>query len=651
LQQNPDVAHAEVNPLLHFVLDGAKEGRDPHPLFDSSFYVEQNPDVAATNLAPVVHYLTHGAGERRNPHPLFDTSFYLQQNPEVAHAQVNPLLHFVLEGAKEGHDPHPLFDTSFYMEKNPDVAQAGVNPLYHYLISGAAEGRDPHPFFDSSYYLERNPDVAQAGVNPLCHYAEAGARQIESPVKAWLDAPLEGSSITDVLAISGWAFSTAAPVVEVQACLDGTPPRAVRCGLARKDVLAVFPRQAPLECGYEDLIPLHTSQSGAAILMVRIADALGNRQEIIRPILVAPPTFQLGLECPTPDSVSAGTMVVGGWAFSRRSRIVEVNARLGTLVQSALRHGFRRPDVEAAFGDSAAALSGFRGVVRFEPGVFETTERLVVRATDDLGESIEAEVRVRVIPSGKSVCDIERARWRGDLLEVEGWAGWPKGLSLQTARILLDGRLVGETRLNLSRPDLRWRFPAQPTCAFRGFRVSTRCLPQPGQAGRTGELTVECVDREGCKIWRTTQMSHEPGEETCADGGVARAVEEALGQVRSRLERDPTVLDWNSGLGLARVLSRLVVFSPPGAADVPSLPYLDGTVDVVVLPSADPVRVAEARRVASAAVLGLSDLPASDTTAEALRLEWTSEATAPSSLRRHLSSCPRMIRRATPTRA
>src|SRR5256885_3740523 len=105
--------------------------------------------------------------------------------------------------------------------------------------------------------------------------------------KAWLDAPREGSTAGGVLAISGWAFSTAAPVVEVQARLDGTLPRALRYGMARNDVFAAFRGQAPLECGYEDVMPLDPSRSGAAILRVRIADALGNRHEIERPILVA----------------------------------------------------------------------------------------------------------------------------------------------------------------------------------------------------------------------------------------------------------------------------------------------------------------------------------------------------------------------------
>ena len=141
-------------------------------------------DVAAAGLNPLVHYLTVGAAEGRDPHPLFDTSFYLDGNADVAAAGVNPLIHFVGCGAAEGRDPHGLFDISFYLDQNPDVAAAGLNPLLHYLTFGAREGRDPHRSFDTSFYLDENPDVVATGLNPLIHYVTCGAREGRRPFRA-----------------------------------------------------------------------------------------------------------------------------------------------------------------------------------------------------------------------------------------------------------------------------------------------------------------------------------------------------------------------------------------------------------------------------------------------------------------------------------
>ena len=48
-------------------------------LFDPEHYVKTYPDVAERNVDPLVHYLEEGAREGRDPHPDFDTAFYLEQ--------------------------------------------------------------------------------------------------------------------------------------------------------------------------------------------------------------------------------------------------------------------------------------------------------------------------------------------------------------------------------------------------------------------------------------------------------------------------------------------------------------------------------------------------------------------------------------------
>src|SRR5439155_4443621 len=71
-------------------------------LFGETFYLEQNPDVAAAGVDPVVHYLTCGAAEGRNPNEWFETSWYLEAYPDVARAGLNPLLHYIRYGRREG---------------------------------------------------------------------------------------------------------------------------------------------------------------------------------------------------------------------------------------------------------------------------------------------------------------------------------------------------------------------------------------------------------------------------------------------------------------------------------------------------------------------------------------------------------------------
>ncbi len=77
------------------------------PLFDEEWYLANNPDVANAKLDPVLHYLRHGGKEARAPGPLFDSEAYLQINSDVAAAGANPLLHYILYGNREARRVSP----------------------------------------------------------------------------------------------------------------------------------------------------------------------------------------------------------------------------------------------------------------------------------------------------------------------------------------------------------------------------------------------------------------------------------------------------------------------------------------------------------------------------------------------------------------
>lgn len=115
----------------------------PHPLFDAEFYLSTNPDVRDAHIHPLIHYLLDGWREGRAPHPYFDGDWYLWKYQDVLRAGENPLLHFVLYGIEAGRDPNPLFSTRDYLDENPDVAAGAENAFVHYLEFGHLEARAP----------------------------------------------------------------------------------------------------------------------------------------------------------------------------------------------------------------------------------------------------------------------------------------------------------------------------------------------------------------------------------------------------------------------------------------------------------------------------------------------------------------------------
>jgi hypothetical protein len=98
-------------------------------LFDRRHYLQAYPDIGASLFPPLLHYLLIGGFEGRNPNPWFDGSFYLKSNPDVAAAGVNPLLHYARFGVREGRRPHPRIPAAVEVSKAATAYQGASRHL------------------------------------------------------------------------------------------------------------------------------------------------------------------------------------------------------------------------------------------------------------------------------------------------------------------------------------------------------------------------------------------------------------------------------------------------------------------------------------------------------------------------------------------
>jgi hypothetical protein len=71
-------------------------------LFDKNWYLANNPDVAQAKADPLLHYLRNGGFEGRDPVPGFSSKWYLDTYEDVKRAGINPLVHYLQYGKKEG---------------------------------------------------------------------------------------------------------------------------------------------------------------------------------------------------------------------------------------------------------------------------------------------------------------------------------------------------------------------------------------------------------------------------------------------------------------------------------------------------------------------------------------------------------------------
>lgn len=243
LARYPDVATSGAPALVHYLLAGGREGRQPHPLFEPAWYAGQAAqEIAAHGVTPLEHYVRRGAARGLSPHPLFEVGRYLLQ-AQGRDASANPLIHYLVSGAAAGLTPHPLFDPSWYPGPG----------LHHYLAIGWRDGLSPHPLFEPAAYLVENPEVAAEGLEPLTHFAtEGGAAGLSA--SPWFDTaryisarggaiPGGVNPLVDYLTGGAWALAEG-PGGEAATAFIARRPDLARAGVTPHEHLARRARKA-----------------------------------------------------------------------------------------------------------------------------------------------------------------------------------------------------------------------------------------------------------------------------------------------------------------------------------------------------------------------------------------------------------------------
>ena len=148
----------------------------PSIYFDPAYYMTRYPDVAQNQVNPLLHYVLHGEREGRWPNRLFDPVYYSARLGELGIDQVDGsyLAHYIAKGARLGVSPSRLFNAQAYLACNADVGAAGLEPLAHYLEFGTAEGRSVRS--------------GQAAPHALALQDTAGAMHLlasDNPARTW----------------------------------------------------------------------------------------------------------------------------------------------------------------------------------------------------------------------------------------------------------------------------------------------------------------------------------------------------------------------------------------------------------------------------------------------------------------------------------
>ena len=334
--------------------------------------------------------------------------------------------------------------------------------------------------------------------------------------------------------------------------------------------------------------------------------------------------IRIFLDRPAPDSVIllSEPLCVYGWAFSSAGPVERVEAfigeeRLGTVAYGA--------DVAAAFPNiKFSGHSGFEQSFAWNdtrPGYYE----LVLRVTDMAGNSqsvrrpivfsVSTELFTRqekmqaVYASKKRYIKVDQARWRNGYLEVEGWVLWPHSEPPLLVHVRRGQQRVGTVRCNLARPDISEHLPENLRPYCRGFRFSEPLSPAARGTRKKVSFVIEAVDKKGATLSRDIALRYEEEPHRREGGEIDHALKAFMTEYQSRTGRQPSILDWNTGLHLKQRFPEIVIVTPPVPDQQPLLPYIDKSIDVVFSASSEPAFMAEAGRIAVGALLTVNKEP------------------------------------------
>ena len=133
-----------MDPLSHYIFFGNRECKFPSvkyekiceavvdsKLFDEGYYLEEYPDIKKFRLDPLLHYILFGYKEGKLPSIKFDGNYYLNLYKDVKKSNFNPLIHYILYGKAQG----KIFKSSVEDYKFEEYSHENIDNILSLLNS------------------------------------------------------------------------------------------------------------------------------------------------------------------------------------------------------------------------------------------------------------------------------------------------------------------------------------------------------------------------------------------------------------------------------------------------------------------------------------------------------------------------------------
>ena len=190
--------------------------------------------------------------------------------------------------------------------------------------------------------------------------------------------------------------------------------------------------------------------------------------------------------------------------------------------------------------------------------------------------------------------EVDGIEYQDNTFSIAGWVLWEEANLPLKMIYQIDDTVIGESWVNLSRPELFDQFPKVARTHLLGYRFVTSTNLN---IDNDSQFVLTLVDRNDQQQSRIIPLKYLESIRPSDPDDVMQELEAHLSQFKQMYARPAYVLNWHSPLKIQERFSDHPVFTPPQQTQV--LPYLDATIDLVVVgANGDHELLEEAQRVA-----------------------------------------------------
>lgn len=208
-QLNLDITSTGLNPLEHFILYGADEGRWPCEWYDMGEGNAENPEYKALRKNPFAEYIRKNPAITRN---IKSQSIKYRGNVSNLHDEIKA---------------SGLFDEPYYKNSIGVSSEDDFNAIEHYLKFGRIYQLTPRADFDPEWYWNTYSDCQELQIDPFVHYVRIGHKEKRNTQSTSSELTVAGKDQESRDRIQSLTPGARTPVFEEKRPTKGAP--ALRC--------------------------------------------------------------------------------------------------------------------------------------------------------------------------------------------------------------------------------------------------------------------------------------------------------------------------------------------------------------------------------------------------------------------------------------